>query len=73
MRTDSERRKRLNQIMVAHALNSRQIATLVHRNPECVRRYRAGLQPMPECLLRLLELELEYGRAREWVRAQAAG
>jgi len=73
MRTDRTRRLRLNQLMSDNSLNSRQIASLIHRHPDYVRRYRAGLQPMPECLLRLLELELEHGHGRELIQSSAAG
>lgn len=72
-RTDTARQSRLDQIMTSHGLNSRQVGSLIERNPDYVRRYRAGLQPMPEYLLRLLELELEHGRGRELIQSRVAG
>lgn len=73
MRSPTARRQRLLQLMQAHRLTCPMVGTLLHRTADYVSMWRTGRHEMPECLLRLLELELQYGRAREWVQAQAAG
>jgi len=67
------RRARLNQLMATHRLTSQHVGQLIGRNPSYVRRYSAGIQPVPENMLRLLELEIEHGRGREIVESRAAG
>jgi hypothetical protein len=62
------RRQRLDFLMRKYGLTSKQVGRLIHRGDSYVRQYRAGLKEMPECLLRLLELEIKYERGVE--RAQ---
>lgn len=60
MRTAESRRERLTFLMEKHGLTSRQVGRLVHRSPSYVRQWRCGMSVMPECLLRLLELEIKH-------------
>lgn len=68
MRNVENRRQQLDFIMRTHRLTSRQVGLLVHRGDSYVRQWRAGMKPIPECLLRLLELEIKYERGIERVQ-----
>ena len=72
MRSPDGRRERLDFLMKKHGLTSRQVGCLVHRGHSYVRQWRAGMKPMPECLLRLLELEIQHERGIERVQMKAA-
>lgn len=65
------RRDRFLDLMRAKGLTAAQVAALLNRNPAHVRAWLAGLRPIPENMLRLFELEIEHGRAREYVNAVA--
>jgi len=73
MRTPAVRRQTLLRLMRAHDLTCPIVGSLVHRHPDYVSMWRTGRSEMPECMLRLLELELEHGRGRVLIQAQAAG
>ena len=68
MRNTESRRQQLDFIMKKYDLTSRQVGLLVHRGDSYVRQWRAGMKPIPECLLRLLELEIKYERGIERVQ-----
>lgn len=67
----SARRQRFLTLIRTKGLTAAQVAALLHRNPAHVRAWLAGLRPIPENMLRLLELEIEHGRAREYIVASA--
>ena len=69
----SARRQQFVDLMRAKGLSAAQVAALLRRNPAHVRAWLGGSRPIPENMLRLLELEIEHGRAREYVSATAAG
>lgn len=73
MRSPPDRRQKLLRLMREHALTCPAVGILVHRTPDYVTMWRTGRYEMPECLLRLLELELEHGHGRELVQSRAAG
>ena len=58
MNHDRTRQRRLDAIMRANKMTSAEVARVIGRTPAHVRKYRSGMQPVPEPLLRLLELEL---------------
>ncbi len=58
-------RKRLNALMQEQHLSSTHIGELLGRHPQHVRAWMCGVYPMPDNMLRLLELELKERAAQE--------
>lgn len=61
MRTAHARRLRLRELMTQHRLQDKTVAALLGRTPAYIRQWCNGVHPVSAPLLRLLELELEYG------------
>jgi len=56
------RHEDFRKLIQSHQLTCGQVAILVYRNIHHIRACHAGLRPVPQAMLRLLELEL---RVRE--------
>jgi hypothetical protein len=66
------RTARLRQLMLAHKLTPSDVGRLLYRNPVYVKSWHAGINPIPEAMLRLLELELAHGDRFERVQMVSA-
>lgn len=58
MNISRARQRRLSALMRRHKINSTEVGAILDRTPSYVRQWRAGMKPMPQNMLRLLELEL---------------
>ena len=56
-----DRQQHLIRLMGAHRLSCRDVAVMLDRKPNTVRRWRAGINPITDHTLALLELLLRHG------------
>jgi hypothetical protein len=68
MLTTSRRQARLRHLMKTHGLTPEHVGKLLFRNTSYVRSWHAGINPVPEDMLRLLELEIRVGERIERVQ-----
>jgi hypothetical protein len=74
MGTFDGRTLRLRILMRRHQLTPAEVGRLLHRNATYVRSWHAGINIIPDAMLRLLELEIRVGERIERVQiAQPAG
>jgi hypothetical protein len=68
MQKYDSRTARLRQLMRAYKLTPPDVARILYRNPVYVKSWHAGINPIPEALLRLLELEIRIGERIERIQ-----
>jgi hypothetical protein len=64
------RTQRLRQLMHSHKLTPPEVGRILYRNPVYVKSWHAGINTIPEAMLRLLELELRVGERFERVQME---